>query len=319
MQQENSKYRYQLEHYSGKCSKHECPQCHHKTFVRYIDMETGEYLSDDTGRCDREVNCGYHKTPHEHFEETNTQPEKSYWFPKKELRKPLRPSGFSTISMELVNESLCRCGCNNFMIWFRERFGMSNAVNQALRYKIGSSSHWPCSTIFWQIDKEQRVRTGKIMLYDYHTGRRVKEPTSKIAWVHTQPPFHEFQLRQCFFGEHLLATEDKPVAIVESEKTAIIASIYFPDVLFLATGGLQNLNEDRCRAIEGRTIYLFPDLGAEDKWREKAAAIPQLRNAKQSTWLQKHSSEMDRDKGLDIGDFLAELLPDHSLNVEDYL
>jgi len=40
--------------------------------------------------------------------------------------------------------------------------------------------------------------------------------------------------------------------------------MFFKDTLFLASGGLHNLNEERCKAIEGPTIYLFPDLGAEE-------------------------------------------------------
>jgi len=91
-------------------------------------METGEYLSDDTGRCDREINCGYRKTPHEHFEETNSQPEKSYWFPKKEFHKPLRPSGFSTINHTLVEESMNKMTFNNFNVWLREHFNTKDAM-----------------------------------------------------------------------------------------------------------------------------------------------------------------------------------------------
>src|ERR1700733_12575859 len=62
-------YRYTLQHYSGPHSRYKCPECKHrnKTFTRYIDTETGEYLHDDVGRCDREVNCGYHYTPKAYF------------------------------------------------------------------------------------------------------------------------------------------------------------------------------------------------------------------------------------------------------------
>lgn len=42
-------------------------------------------------------------------------------------------------------------------------------MQQMMRYRIGTSNHWPNATIFWQIDQQQKVHTGKIMLYDYHT------------------------------------------------------------------------------------------------------------------------------------------------------
>ena len=45
----------------------------------------------------------------------------------------------------------------------------------------------------------------------------------------------------CLFGEHLLS--GKPVCIVESEKTAVIASFFYPDYDWLATGGASGANK----------------------------------------------------------------------------
>ncbi len=87
-----------------------------------------------------------------------------------------------------------------------------------MRYRIGTSNHWPNATIFWQIDQQQKVHTGKIMLYDYHTGHRVKDPFNHIAWVHKSENTKNFHLKQCLFGLHLLRPDTKIVAIVEPEK-----------------------------------------------------------------------------------------------------
>ena len=43
--------------------KHICVNCNKRSFVLYVDTETGNYLTDDFGRCDRSTNCGYHKAP----------------------------------------------------------------------------------------------------------------------------------------------------------------------------------------------------------------------------------------------------------------
>lgn len=96
------------------------------------------------------------------------------------------------------------------------------------------------------------------MLYDYHTGHRVKDPFNHIAWVHKSENTKNFHLKQCLFGLHLLRPDTKIVAIVEAEKTAVVASIFFSDVLFLATGGLQNLNAERCAPLKGHRVILFP-------------------------------------------------------------
>ena len=63
-------YKYQLEKYSGRNSRYTCPACGkpHR-FTRYIDTETGEHLAAHVGRCDREVECGYHETPRDYFAE----------------------------------------------------------------------------------------------------------------------------------------------------------------------------------------------------------------------------------------------------------
>ena len=54
-----------------------------------------------------------------------------------------------------------------------------------------------------------------------------------------------WELTKCLFGEHLLSAIDekqKTVALVESEKTAIIASSIMPKYIWLATGGKSQFN-----------------------------------------------------------------------------
>lgn len=55
-----NEHRYSLEKGS---KKHHCPDCNKKTFVLYIDTETGNYLPEHYGRCDRESKCGYYQLP----------------------------------------------------------------------------------------------------------------------------------------------------------------------------------------------------------------------------------------------------------------
>jgi hypothetical protein len=43
--------------------KFSCPNCTKRTFVKYVEIETGNYLADNFGRCDRESKCGYQAHP----------------------------------------------------------------------------------------------------------------------------------------------------------------------------------------------------------------------------------------------------------------
>jgi len=58
--------RYILEKYKGLKSRFDCPRCNgKKTFTKYIDTETNDYLSDHVGRCNKIDKCEYH------FDETS--------------------------------------------------------------------------------------------------------------------------------------------------------------------------------------------------------------------------------------------------------
>ena len=85
-------------------------------------------------------------------------------------------------------------------------------------YRIGTSSKWGGAAVFWQIDINGQVRTGKVMCYNAETGHRVKGPQAFVSWAHSELKLHDFRLKQCLFGEHLLKNSSSPVMLVESEK-----------------------------------------------------------------------------------------------------
>ncbi len=175
------------------------------------------------------------------------------------------------------------------MLFLREIFTPMQALQACENYRVGTSKHWPGATVFWQIDAQGKVRTGKIMLYDKNTAKRVKQPFNHIAWVHSlienaksnnqnnseiRNPNSEFQLKQCFFGEHLLnKNPEKTVGITESEKTAVMASIMMPDLVWLAAGSKNGLDAEKCQALKHRTVLLFPDVGAFDYWTACALSL----------------------------------------------
>ena len=58
---------------------------------------------------------------------------------------------------------------------------------------------------------------------------------------------------------------NQTVALVESEKTAIICYAMMPQYLWLATGGKSQFNS-RLTVLKGRKIIAFPDIDAYHDW-----------------------------------------------------
>lgn len=166
---------------------------------------------------------------------------------------------------------------NYFIDWLISLFGQETVNEVKSKYMIGTSKHWKGANIFWQIDAQLRIRGGKIMLYNPETGKRVKEPEPRITWVHKAARMKDYVLSQCLYGEHLLLSRTEAhIRIVESEKTAIVASIIYPEYIWLASGSLTNLSVARCAPLKNRTISLIPDCGAEQQWIEKCTQLRQL-------------------------------------------
>lgn len=295
-----TEYQFTLQPYKGIKTRYTCPSCgQKKVFVRYIDTETGQQLADHVGRCNREINCGYHYSPKDFLQDNPALP------PPKPVRpKPLPKPPASYIGKDLFLASLKAHESNHLVTFLTNTFGEATTNQLIEAYFIGSSKHWPGATVFWQIDTRMRVRTGKIMLYNPTLGKRVKEPYSHITWVHSVLHLPDYQLRQCFFGEHLLKQSNKPVAIVESEKTALIAQAYEPAFIWLASGSLSNLTAEKCKVLSGRKVYLFPDVNATEKWQQKAHELAYITEFKVSDILEKIATDQDRQQGLDLADYL---------------
>ncbi|MDD4529754.1 MAG: DUF6371 domain-containing protein, partial [Bacteroidales bacterium] len=157
--------------------------------------------------------------------------------------------------------------------------------------------------------KELRIRTGKIMQYDPQTCKRIKN--ENVSWVHSELKKQgilpqDWNLSQCLFGLHLLIKyPQKPIMLVESEKTAIIMTLFHPCFNWLATGGLNNLSESKIYPIRKHKITAFPDLKCFEKWKSKAEEINQQIGSKieVSDMLESKATEQDREQGLDIADY----------------
>ena len=171
-------------------------------------------------------------------------------------------------------------------------------------------------TIFWQIDTDNRVRTGKMMRYKAD-GHRDKQTRYNFDFIHSalfrDPRLPQYddrkqEVEQCLFGLHLLnryrkGRQQQEVRIVESEKTALLMAIAYgnnPTQVWMACGGAENLTRQRLQPIinEGREIIIYPDRDGIDRWKAKAANIGYSKITVDATpvtrwWLPKDGEKAD--------------------------
>lgn len=281
-------FKWQLRKGGGK---EKCPNCGHRTFVPYVltanpAIKAGEAY----GRCDRENNCAYIRYPRrdEVTIPTNIKP-----LPQRK-EEPLRMS-LDAVARTMGRSSLYSYVCN--------LVGAKKAEEAWRIYKVGA---WGALTLFWQIDTNGEVRSGKGIPYLSNGHRDKSDHIAHAMWTHKMVVFRNDckgeRLEQCFFGEHLLRDCDKPVAIAESEKTALVMSVVAPAYTWLASGGSQGLSDAKCKVLQGRKVRLFPDNLMYFKW----LGIANKYGWQCSDYCERHNDGQER--GYDILDVYESLV-----------
>lgn len=297
------------------------------SLVRYVDTETNNYLPSQLGRCDREAKCGYWAKP-----ERKQQPQ-LYYFKKQPVKKVNVPPQRAFIPIEVLNDTLNieEYSQNNFVQYYLQgaKFPLPpERVQQAVGlYFIGTAAGF---TTFPFIDQHNRVQAVQAVQFDNSNHRKrntflhsiIESDYQKQGKVLPQwlKDYKASELKVgCLFGEHLLKLyPTKPVVLVEAPKTAFTCALYFglpeepESKLWLAVYSLSSLTEQRCRALQGRTVLLFPDLSKDGKafklWQGKAVELSEALNTKflVSDYLETIATPEQKEKGLDLADFLLE-------------
>lgn len=311
------KYKYHLLKYKGKATRLTCPQCGRKhCFAPYVD-DNNQMVSSEYGRCDHESSCGYCKYPPS---ETKLMGYKSAYSKyqyrpiSRVMRQPQSMAEFdeviNSIPMDIVRRTVRINPTSDFLHFLRTVFDEEIVGRLVEEYMIGVTKAG--DAVFYQIDKDGRCRTGKVMKYNRETGHRIKDGSVKtpITWVHSLLKQQgvlpkEWELKQCLFGEHLLQRyPKKTVCLVEAEKTAIICSGFMPEYIWVAVGGKSQLG-DRVEALAGRTVLAIPDVDAQDTWMEKIRERPHL-NIHITDFLIKRATDADLASGADVADILIQ-------------
>lgn len=259
-------------HLRKSSQKEICPNCGRKTFVPYVDANEC-IVGEEFGRCDREQKCGYFRYPHGVAYCVTSEPADLEKKPELQFYPNAYKFGENGLRSNLYLYALTACSPMAV-----ERIShFFNAYN-IRKYKD--------YIIFPQIDELGKLRTAKMIKYQ-DNGHRSHERGAS-TWLHaikSATKMHNGgELRQCFFGQHLLnkknfkelygceLTADTPIYVVESEKTALLMAIHSRSVgVWLACGGSQMLkNSERNEILKGRNVTLIPDQGQFFNWKTTA-------------------------------------------------
>jgi hypothetical protein len=325
------RYRYELVPYAGRKSRGTCPRCGQlRCYSRYMDTRTGDMLPEHYGRCNHEASCAYFVSPKDieadgtSYAQRIRQEQKLSTLraprPSFPRRVPPAPTKVVCIPQAVYQQSMRKYEQNAFAKLLRHYFGCDMERELLRKFHVGTSKYWPDACVFWLIDERGRIRNGQVVQFD-ESGRTVKIPERRTRWMHTAmtrslqsngmalPDWlneHNSTKGSCsyLYGLFQLATAPAsyPIAVVESPKTAVIASVYFPQFIWMATLGLGNLNSERLEPLRGRRIVLWPDVGGYNHWQTKAAALSKSGFTIQvSDLLEKKAVD---EQGLDLADIL---------------
>ena len=261
-------------------------------------------------------------------------------------RQRHHPTAWLWRECQSINSQFCEAVVKaGYLTW-------EQMVSAACRYRLGATRQG--GVIFWQIDQEERVRDGKVMYYgpDCHRLKdKEHHPTWVSTLLRQRDPFpnRPHETSHCFFGTHLLTEshfkghtdltditdflcagaafmlqesvesvrsvcQKKSVCVVEAEKTAVIMSEVYPEYVWLAAGGLGEVQVEKFRPLRGHKVILFPDTDPDGiafrHWSEAATLVmnqvfwedsPPIRV---SPLLEIHATPEQKQAKIDLIDFL---------------
>jgi len=337
-----NEYRYKLQKGS---KKYTCPECSNKTFVRYIDTNTGSYLPEQYGRCDRESKCLYHLNPYKDgYSKTVFEQERgeNSGNGKPQLQmprpKPAPKHELVCIPFDVFAQTRQGYDQNVFIQNLLSRvpfpFEVKAIESVISQYNLGTvcNGYRTGAITFPFIDIGGNVRAVQAKKFDQanHTTatdflhsiiekHHMKKNEALPEWLKAYK--NNDKTVSCLFGEHLLNKYPFcPVALVEAPKTAVYCSLYFgfpeqpENLLWLAVYNLSSLNLDKCKALQGKDVYLFPDLSKDGKafelWSTKAKELSSLLPGTRfevSDLLETLAQKELRQHGADIADVLIKM------------
>lgn len=259
-------------------AKRDCPYCASKKSFSPLKGYEADTRYDEFGICDKKNSCeaGAGKFPPQDFNADTFEPQAC-----KPKAEPLPKLELTTIFLddEKVRYYLSVQASN--LHTYALAIGISK--DHLFNWGLGTDSHENTVFLFRDIKGQWcNLKRGK---YET-TGKRAKGEKDKGFYSLPQPYEKGENAKPeryalPLYGEHLLSTDKKKtVMIVESEKTALFASFFYPDYNWVACGSANGLSDgangtnDKITPLKGRQVVWLCDA---DPAGRKASSIDKLK------------------------------------------
>ncbi|MBT2163522.1 DUF6371 domain-containing protein [Zobellia barbeyronii] len=321
------------------------PNVKKKRFVLYIDKFTGKYLPDIYGKCDRADGCNYKNCPYVMGyarmiwqREKGLHPDNWKRLKNSPVQKQIIKAEPTYIPQTVLNATLLGYDQNVFIQNLLTKtpypFEAKDVEEVISLYHMDTvlEGYRKGAVTFPFIDENGRIRAVQVKVFDKnnHTiatdsipsileKRHVKNNIQIPQWL---MDYKNNDIKfSCLFGADILKKfPNNPVILVEAPKTAVYFALCFGlpkgprGLICLAVYNLTSLNLERCKVLEGRDVYLFPDLSkngtAFDQWCKKAKEMqPKIKGTCffVSDLLERFANVTDRKQGKDLADYLENL------------
>jgi hypothetical protein len=242
------KYPYRFEKSPKK--KGTCPNCKHPQKYRFYEDNDGNRLDEKYGRCERINGCGHFCVPP---------------VPKSLKTKDLVFQTYDNQTIVCPNSDWVdkfNKWSDNSMSNFHQYCLKSGIPEKHLKlHGVATDNHG--KTVFILRSIEGRIVNAKWVTFapDGHREReKDNEKGSAKSYSLKQPTDGKTRYVLCLYGEDLLDIKKERIAIiVESEKTKVIASFYYPEFDWISVGSCNGLSDDKISVLFGRKVIWLCD------------------------------------------------------------
>jgi len=137
---------------------------------------------------------------------------------------------------------------------------MLNRIDHlVMRYRLGATDevkgeHY--GTVLPRINRKGMIVGGNVIHFNVDDGS-ILNHDALVNHLYSWYAFDYYVDPNVFFGEHLLY--GRQAVVVQEEKTALLGTLAYPDIEWLAVGVGNNLTDEMMKKLIGRQIVLYPE------------------------------------------------------------